>query len=78
MVITIIITTNMFMLITMENNHVFSVEEVCVEDLLGAQVRIKDFLEVKPWEPPWNQVEVLCLGKKKRDGSKLPKFTDGE
>jgi hypothetical protein len=23
-------------------------------------------------------VEVLCLGKKKRDGSKLPKFTDGE
>ena len=49
----------------MENNHVFSVEEVCVEDLLGAQVRIKDFLEVKPWEPPWNQVEVLCLGKKK-------------
>ncbi|CAL1129189.1 unnamed protein product [Cladocopium goreaui] len=25
------------------------------------EVRIKDFLEVKPWEPPWNQVEVLLV-----------------
>eukprot|EP00435_Cladocopium_sp_Y103_P043957 s186_g12.t1 len=25
------------------------------------EVRIKDFLEVKPWEAPWNQVEVLLV-----------------
>ena len=52
------------MLITMENNHVFSVEEVCVEDLLGAQVRIKDFLEVKPWEPPGIRWRCCALAKK--------------